>query len=137
MRKEFKSTRHSTCFEREKEVVAVNDVSFQVYRDELIALLGNNGAGKSTLVNLLTGMVSPTSGRVTIDGCDLEVDRWKARDEVGCCLQQDILFETLTVEEHLWIFGSIKGIRGEALRHGMNEVINKVRCCGPLCLFDT
>lgn len=91
--------------------LAVNGVSLQMYSGEIFALLGHKGSGKTTLIKMITGWLPPTSGTVIVDGKDLqnELDWDKARASIGLCLQQNLLFEHLTVFEHLWVFGMLRG----------------------------
>lgn len=113
-------------WKKKKKILAVDDVTFRIFSDELVVLLGHNGAGKSTLINLLTGMVRPTSGRAIIDGFDIEFDPRRARDQLGYCLQQDILFEELTVEEHLKFYGLLKGLNHTTLIKETQKVMTEV-----------
>lgn len=138
LRKEFETTpptkfrhlcrRPCKIFQREKKkIVAVDDVTFRVYSDELIVLLGHNGAGKSTLINLLTTLIRPTSGQATIDGVDIVADSRRARARLGYCLQQDVLWDELTVDEHLRFYGLLKGLNFEELKQETQAIVNQVR----------
>lgn len=60
------------------EFVAVDDVTFGVDRHEILGLLGPNGAGKTTTINMILGVLQPTSGSITIDGCDVMRERAQA-----------------------------------------------------------
>src|SRR5215470_6802925 len=83
-------------------VVAVNDVSIDLARGEIHALIGTNGAGKSTLVNVLSGEVPATSGSVELEGRD--VTRWpqprRARAGVGRSYQRTTIFAPFSVLEN-------------------------------------
>src|SRR5277367_2216852 len=61
----------------ERDVVAVNNVSFEVERGHFLAIVGRSGSGKSTLLGMIGGISRPTSGRVTVDGCD----QWLLKDD--------------------------------------------------------
>ena len=63
--------------------VAVDDLSFTVEQGEICGLLGPNGAGKSTTMNIMTGYLSATDGRVLIDGCDIFEDPEAAKKKIG------------------------------------------------------
>ncbi|CAL1281889.1 unnamed protein product [Larinioides sclopetarius] len=89
---------------------AVNNVSLNIYQGQITALLGHNGAGKTTTINILTGLFTPTSGSASINGLDILTDTTKARRGVGVCPQHNVLFDTLTVDEHLKIYGAMKGV---------------------------
>ena len=60
------------------EIRAVDDVSFRVGAGEIVGLVGPNGAGKTTTINMILGVLAPTSGRIDVDGLDLSVDRSRA-----------------------------------------------------------
>lgn len=76
-------------------------------------LLGHNGAGKTTLIDIISGHNTKTSGQVLIDGFNIDTHPAEARRRVGFCPQFDVLFERLTVHEHLYFYGLVKGARGE------------------------
>lgn len=88
---------------------ALNGVSFNLYKNEIFALLGHNGAGKSTLINILTGLYEATEGRVMYDGKDILKNQDYFRQKIGICPQHDVLFSELTVKEHLDLFSHFKG----------------------------
>ena len=71
----------------------------------------STGAGKSTTISLLTGLFRPTSGDATIYGHSITQDVAAARRSIGICPQQNVLFENLTVQEHIYFFQRLKGLR--------------------------
>ncbi|XP_073095223.1 ATP-binding cassette sub-family A member 13 [Manis javanica] len=87
---------------------AVQDLTLTFHRHQITALLGTNGAGKTTIISMLTGLYPPTSGAIIINGKNMQTDLSTIRMELGVCPQQDILFDNLTVLEHLLLFASIK-----------------------------
>uniref|UniRef100_A0A665WQE6 ATP binding cassette subfamily A member 5 n=1 Tax=Echeneis naucrates TaxID=173247 RepID=A0A665WQE6_ECHNA len=90
----------------------VNGLTFDIYEGQITALLGHSGAGKSTLMNILCGICPPTNGSATIYGSPVAeiADGSEMKQLVGICPQFNIIFDVLTVEEHLRIFAAIKGI---------------------------
>ena len=94
-------------FHGKKEVIAVDDVSFNAFQGEITALLGHNGAGKTTTMSMLTGLFSPSSGEARINGYNIKTDLTTARDSLGLCPQHNMLFPSLTVLEHLVFFGMV------------------------------
>ena len=94
-------------FKGKREVVAVDNVSFNAYEGEITALLGHNGAGKTATMSMLTGMFSPTSGGAKINGYNIKNEMEQARDSLGLCPQHNMLFPSLTVMEHLIFFGMV------------------------------
>ncbi|CAK0834393.1 unnamed protein product [Prorocentrum cordatum] len=94
---------------RSHTIVAVRSLDLGMAEGEILALLGHNGAGKSTTVGMLTGVLRPTRGRVTVYGCDVALQPAEARRHLGVCPQYDILFEDLTAAEHLELAWALKG----------------------------
>jgi len=90
------------------DYLAVNDVSFKVYQNEIFSILGPNGAGKSTLLNIMVGLIRGSQGDVYYDGMSVNSDLSKIRKDFGVCPQNNVIFDELTVEEHLNIYGGIK-----------------------------
>jgi ATP-binding cassette, subfamily A (ABC1), member 3 len=105
---------------------AVNGVSMSVYQSQIICLLGHNGAGKTTTINMLTGLLEPSSGDVLYDGTSFYSDVEVARSKIGLCSQQDILFNKLTVREHLELIGALRNIPIEELDSAVNEALRRI-----------
>jgi ABC-type multidrug transport system ATPase subunit len=95
-----------------KDFVAVNNVDFTMYRDEIFVLLGHNGAGKTTTFSMLTGLIPQSAGHVRFYGRTLENQLAYARDKVGICPQHSVLWPDLTALEHLLLFAKFKGVQG-------------------------
>ncbi|CAG2180984.1 unnamed protein product, partial [Oppiella nova] len=79
----------------------VRDLTLNAYRGQITALLGHNGAGKTTTMSILTGLFPPTDGTALVNGYDIRRDMDQIRSSLGICPQFDVLFDELTVEEHL------------------------------------
>jgi ABC-2 type transport system ATP-binding protein len=92
------------------QVVAVEGVSFDVRRREVVGLLGPNGAGKTTTINIILGVLSPTAGSVHIGGIDLARQRARALASVNFSAVYASLPGNLTVTENLRFFGLVYGI---------------------------
>ncbi len=92
------------------EKVAVNNLNLDMYNDQISVLLGHNGAGKTTTISMITGMLSPTEGSINVLGRTNIEER---RSVMGICPQHDTLYDELTVEEHLYLFGTFKGLEGD------------------------
>jgi ABC-2 type transport system ATP-binding protein len=91
--------------------VAVDDVSFDVGRDEIVGLLGPNGAGKTTIINMILGVLEPSSGSIHIDGADIARERSQALEHTNFAAVYAPLPGNLTVYQNLRIFGLIYGVR--------------------------
>lgn len=100
---------------------AVRNLTLNMYNDQITVLLGHNGAGKTTTMSMLTGMFPPTSGTAIVCGHDIKTDMDGVRESLGLCPQHNIIFDELTVREHLYFFSKLKGLKHEAI----NEEIEK------------
>jgi ABC-2 type transport system ATP-binding protein len=92
------------------EVIAVDGVSFDVYRREVVGLLGPNGAGKTTTINMILGVLSPSAGSVRIGGIDLARERARALAHANFSAVYASLPGNLSVAQNLRFFGLIYGI---------------------------
>ncbi|XP_072306658.1 retinal-specific phospholipid-transporting ATPase ABCA4-like isoform X1 [Eucyclogobius newberryi] len=88
---------------------AVDGLSINFYEGQITAFLGQNGAGKTTTMSILTGMFPPTSGTATIYGKDICSDMDAIRLSLGMCPQHNILFQYMTVAEHILFYALLKG----------------------------
>ena len=91
--------------------LALDDVSFTVADGQICGLLGPNGAGKSTIMNILTGYLSATSGRVTVAGHPLPEEADAAKACVGYLPEQPPLYPEMTVQEYLTFAAELKGVK--------------------------
>lgn len=93
------------------EMVAVDDISFTVGRNEIVGLLGPNGAGKTTTINMVLGVLEPTSGSVLIEDVDIARRRSEAMKRTNFAAVYAPLPGNLTVFQNLRIFGMIYGVK--------------------------
>ncbi len=105
--------------------VAVQDVSFQVPRGQVVAFLGPNGAGKTTTMRLLTGFIAPTRGTARIAGIDVQADRIAAAAHLGYLPENGPLYPDMTPTALLRFFGSARGLKGNLLRDRIDAVIDQ------------
>ncbi|XP_060089129.1 phospholipid-transporting ATPase ABCA1-like [Heteronotia binoei] len=106
--------------------IVVNRLSLDFYEGQISAFLGQNGAGKTTTINILTGLVPPTSGTAYVLGKDIRSEMNTIRKTLGMCPQHNVLFDILTVEEHIWFYGRLKGLSGEEVKEEIDEIIEDV-----------
>jgi ABC-2 type transport system ATP-binding protein len=92
-------------------VLAVDNVSFAVGPHEILGLLGPNGAGKTTTINMILGVLAPTSGSITIDGCDLARRRRQALSRTNFAAVYAPLPGNLTVAQNLRVFGLLYAVQ--------------------------
>ena len=104
------------------EVKAVRDLSFCVKEGELFAFLGINGAGKSTTINIMCGQLSKDSGKIVIDGSDLDQNVDAVKRELGVVFQNSVLDKALSVRENLESRAALYGITGEAFKMRLKEL---------------
>jgi len=95
---------------------AVRDLSLHMRYGEVVGLLGPNGAGKSTTIGALTGVLAPTHGQIFVAGQDVAVSKESMHANMGITTQDDVVWEFLSVSEHLTYMARAKGFRGAAVR---------------------
>jgi len=98
------------------DFTAVDGVSFSVARGEIFGFLGPNGAGKSTTIRMLCALLAPTSGRALVLGRDVAREARRIRQDIGYMSQRFSLYDDLTIEENIDLFGGIYGLSGTGMR---------------------
>jgi ABC-2 type transport system ATP-binding protein len=93
------------------DTVAVDGVSFEVQRGEIVGLLGPNGAGKTTTINMILGVLEPTSGTIRIEGNDIATSRSRALERTNFAAVYAPLPGNLTVHQNLRVFGLLYGVK--------------------------
>ncbi|KAL8576510.1 hypothetical protein ACOMHN_003068 [Nucella lapillus] len=106
--------------------VAVDGLTINFYEDQITSFLGHNGAGKTTTMSILTGLFPPTSGTAYIYGKDIQTSIDEIRQSLGMCPQHNVLFEHLTVEEHIWFYARLKGKPESEVKREMSQMIKDV-----------
>lgn len=104
------------------EVKAVQDISFHVNKGELLAFLGLNGAGKSTTISIMCGQIPKDSGKVFIDGFDIDTSIGMVKRGIGVVFQDSVLDKPLTVKENLKSRAALYGIYGDAFERRFSEL---------------
>ncbi|CAE6075406.1 unnamed protein product [Arabidopsis arenosa] len=105
---------------------AVRGLSLTVPSGECFGMLGPNGAGKTSFINIMTGLVKPTSGAAFVQGLDICKDMDRVYTSMGVCPQHDLLWETLTGREHLLFYGRLKNLKGSDLNQAVEESLKSV-----------
>ena len=106
--------------------VAVDDVSFDVRAGETVGLLGPNGAGKTTTLSILSGLTTPDTGSVSLDGRLVSHDSPWLKNRVGLVPQDLALFEELSAWANLELFGGLHGLHGKRLADRANAILDLV-----------
>ena len=91
--------------------LAVQDANFSIQKGEVVGFLGPNGAGKSTIMNIMTGYLSLTAGKVSIDGFDIMDNPEEAKKRIGYLPELPPLYPDMTVKEYLYFMYDLKKVR--------------------------
>lgn len=91
---------------------AVDDISFEVATGETLGFLGPNGAGKSTTIKMLTGLITPDSGSITVLGMPMDTDAIDIQARIGVCFEEKNLYANMTAKENLVFYSRLFGIKG-------------------------
>jgi ABC-2 type transport system ATP-binding protein len=105
---------------------AVQGVSFKVEQGEIFSLLGPNGAGKTTTISMLSTLLQPDQGELSIMGHSLKTDAMQAKAELGVVPQEIALYEDLSAQENLSFWGKMYGLRGAQLKKRTAEVLETI-----------
>ena len=107
-------------------VTALDNISLEIQKKEIFGLLGPNGAGKSTLMNLLIGYLDADEGELVVAGEKVTRNNLESRKKIGLVPQSIALYDDISAQENLEIFGSFFGIRKNLLRALIAENLNRV-----------
>jgi ABC-2 type transport system ATP-binding protein len=105
---------------------AVSGISFGIAPGEFFGLLGPNGAGKTTTIEMLTGLIPPTSGDIFIDGQNLKEKPDVCKSNIGFVPQDFAFYPSLKAKDNLSFFGRIYGLKGQLLKNRIHEVLKIV-----------
>ena len=105
-------------------IVAIDNISFQVNKGEILGFLGPNGAGKTTTMRMLTGYMPPNEGKVEVSGFDILDDPIKAKNEIGYLPENPPLYDDMKVRDFLDFVAGLKGVdedRAAKIEDSMNK----------------
>jgi ABC-2 type transport system ATP-binding protein len=105
------------------DLLAVDNVSFEAHAGSIFGLLGPNGAGKSTTINCISGLLSPTSGRIAVAGNDVRRQANAAKQALGIVPQELAIYEDLPAIDNLRFWGQAYGLGGKELENRVEEVL--------------
>lgn len=107
-------------------ITAVNNVSFDVYRGEVLGLLGPNGAGKTSTIKMICGLLQADAGTITINGLDIQKSRLKALRHISAVLEGNRnLYWRLTVRENLEYFAGNRGLSRKEVAYQVNKLVEQ------------
>ena len=105
--------------------VAVDNISFDIEEGEIVGFLGKNGAGKTTTMNMITGYIEPTNGKIQIDGYDINKKPKKAKKQIGYMPEGVPIYNDLTVKEFVNYMADLKGIKSKDKKDEVQRVIEE------------
>lgn len=105
---------------------AVKGISFSIRTGEVLSYLGANGAGKSTTMGMLCGTLPITYGDASVNGYSITRNKVLARRNLGICMQSDVIWDDISVIDHLFLFGRLRGMSGEALKADVNKMVESL-----------
>ena len=106
-------------------LTAVNGVSFEIGRGEIVGLLGHNGAGKTTIMKMMTGYLEPTAGKVSVDGLDVVDHRQQAQAKIGYLPENGPLYSDMTVYDFLVYTADLRGVPKEKQTRAVRDAMKK------------
>lgn len=109
-----------------KNVSALENLSFSIQKGEILGLLGENGAGKTTTLRILSTLLKPSSGTVSINGYDVVSDAMKVRQQIGFLFGSEVsLYDRLTGRENIKYFGQLYGMSNIDLNKRIDNIIEE------------
>jgi len=105
------------------KIWAVNHLNLEIKRGCVFGLLGPNGAGKSTTLYMMTGLVSPTSGKITIEGCDVSKGLWQIKHSIGIVFENPSFYEYLSARQNLELISRLSNRKAKG---NIDEVLSLV-----------
>lgn len=107
------------------DLVALDGVSFEVQKGDILGFLGKNGAGKSTTMKIVTGFVPPSSGTALVDGFDVRTHSLEVRRRIGYLPESTPLYTDMRVREYLEFRARLKGVARRDLAKRVDYVLEK------------
>ena len=108
------------------DFVATDHVSFEVHEGEIFGFLGANGAGKTTAMRMLCGLSQPSDGKATVAGFDVAKEHEQVKRHIGYMSQKFSLYDDLTVEENLKLFGGIYGMTPAKVKEKISDLLQEL-----------
>ncbi len=109
------------------DFIAANEITFKVNKGEIFGFLGANGAGKTTAMRMLTGLSKPTSGYGKVAGFDVYKQTEKIKKNIGYMSQKFSLYQDLTVQENIDLFGGIYGLKKAVLKEKSEQLLDNLQ----------
>ena len=106
--------------------IAVDDINFTIKDNEIVGFLGPNGAGKSTTMNMITGYIEPTEGKIIVNDYDISKEPKKVKRQIGYMPESTPLYYDLTVREFVNYMADLKYVKGKEKKKKVDEVLKEV-----------
>ncbi len=106
--------------------IAVDDINFTINNDEVVGFLGPNGAGKSTTMNMITGYIEPTNGKIIVNDYDVSKDPKKVKRQIGYMPESTPLYNDLTVREFVNYMADLKYVKRKEKKEKVDKVLQDV-----------
>src|SRR5215475_11833951 len=110
---------------RYARTIAVNDISFEVDKGQIVGFLGPNGAGKTTTMRILTGFLPPTAGKANVAGFDVQENPMEVKKRIGYLPESPPVYPEMEVAEYLDFTGQLKGISSGDIARRVDEVMGR------------
>jgi ABC-2 type transport system ATP-binding protein len=104
--------------------LALDDISFEFSDGGIFGIIGHNGAGKTTLLKIMSGLIAPTSGSLSVNGIDVVKDPVSLKGMLGYLPEESRLYETMTAENYLAFFGEIYGLSPQVIRERSRQLLS-------------
>ena len=108
------------------DFTAVDAITFHVAQGEVFGFLGANGAGKTTAMRMLIGLLEPSAGKATVAGYDVARDAEAVRRHIGYMSQKFSLYDDLTVQENITLYGGIYGLANAQIAERMHDLLGRI-----------
>jgi ABC-2 type transport system ATP-binding protein len=108
------------------DISAVDGISFSIKRGEIFGLLGPNGAGKTTTVRMLTGVITPTSGSISVLGLEMPRQANEIRQSIGVLPETANVYVDLTGHQNMYLFGDLYGLRKHIVVEKSTQLLKKM-----------
>jgi ABC-2 type transport system ATP-binding protein len=109
------------------DFLAVDEVTFEISKGEIVGLLGPNGAGKTTIMKMLTGYLEPSSGQAVMAGIDVKADRLAAQKKIGYLPENAPLYREMNVYQYLQMVCDIRGIDAAAVPSAIKSALERTQ----------
>ncbi len=106
---------------------AVNNINLEIQKGELFGFLGPNGAGKTTTIKMITGLLSPASGNILLEGIDVWENPIEAKMKIGYVPDQPFLYDKLTGREFLYFSGGLYNLSKVQIKNSVDEIIDLLK----------